>query len=98
MDTFARSGEVTGGFIWGRGAIDVKCGVLSQLEAIEHLLGQKFIPKQDVYLAFGHDEEVGGNDGNFQIALKMRERGVRFRFVLDEGGVIVRRRRRRKEW
>lgn len=83
------SGDVADGYIWGRGAIDVKCGVLSQLEAVEHLLGQGYIPKQDIYLAFGHDEEVGGNDGNLQIALKMRERGVRFRFVLDEGGVIV---------
>ena len=83
------SGKVADGFIWGRGAIDVKSGVLSQLEAVEHLLGQDFRPKQDVYFAFGHDEEVGGNDGNLQIALKMRERGVRFRFVLDEGGVIV---------
>ena len=83
------SGEVADGYIWGRGAIDVKCGVLSQLEAVEYLLGREYAPKQDVYLAFGHDEEVGGNDGNLQIALKMRERGVRFRFVLDEGGVIV---------
>ena len=83
------SGEVADGYIWGRGAIDVKCGVLSQLEAVEHLLDQEFSPKQDVYFAFGHDEEVGGYDGNLQIALKMRERGVRFRFVLDEGGVIV---------
>lgn len=83
------SGEVADGYIWGRGAIDVKCGVLSQLEAVEHLLGQEYAPSQDVYMAFGHDEEVGGNDGNLQIALKMRERGVRFRFVLDEGGVIV---------
>lgn len=83
------SGKVADEYIWGRGAIDVKCGALSQLEAVEHLLTQKFSPKQDVYLAFGHDEEVGGNDGNLQIALKMRERGVRFRFVLDEGGVIV---------
>jgi len=83
------SGAVADGYIWGRGAIDVKCGVLSQLEAVEHLLGEKYAPKQDVYLAFGHDEEVGGNEGNLQIALKMRERGVRFRCVLDEGGVIV---------
>ena len=40
-------------------------------------------------VAVPHDEEVGGDDGNLQIALKMRERGVRFRFVLHEGGLIV---------
>lgn len=83
------SGTIAEGYIWGRGAIDVKCGVLSQLEAIEYLLGQGFTPQQDVYLAFGHDEEIGGVDGNHQIALKLRQRRVRFRFVLDEGGVIV---------
>ncbi|MEN9557569.1 MAG: hypothetical protein RLZZ232_3855 [Planctomycetota bacterium] len=83
------SGDVAEGYVWGRGAIDVKCGVLSQLESVEHLLSLGYIPRQDVYLAFGHDEEVGGHDGNLQIALKMRERGVRFRCVLDEGGVIV---------
>jgi carboxypeptidase PM20D1 len=82
-------GAVADGYVWGRGAMDVKCGALSQLEAIEHLLGQGFQPKQDIYLAFGHDEEVGGNDGNLQISLMLRQRGVRFRFVLDEGGVIV---------
>lgn len=83
------SGEVADGYIWGRGAIDVKCGFMSQLEAVEHLLGQNYVPKQDIYLAFGHDEEIGGGDGNLQIALKMRERGRRFRFVLDEGGIIL---------
>ena len=83
------SGDIADGYIWGRGAIDVKCGALSQLEAIEQLLGEGFQPTQDIYLAFGHDEEIGGNDGNQQIALLLRQREVRFRFVLDEGGVIV---------
>jgi carboxypeptidase PM20D1 len=83
------SGDIAEGYIWGRGAIDVKCGALSQLEAIEQLLSEGFRPKQDIYLAFGHDEEIGGNDGNLQIALILRQRQVRFGFVLDEGGVIV---------
>lgn len=82
-------GVVADGFIWGRGALDVKCGVTSLLEATEHLLEQGFQPKCDVYFAFGHDEEIAGDHGNLQMALRFRERGVRFRFVLDEGGVIV---------
>jgi carboxypeptidase PM20D1 len=76
-------------YIWGRGALDVKCGVMALLEAVEHLIANNFQPECDVYLAFGHDEEIGGIDGNAQIALTLREREVRLRFVLDEGGVIV---------
>ncbi len=82
-------GEIADGFIWGRGSLDVKCGVVGMLEAVEHLLQKGFLPECDVYLAFGHDEEIGGKNGNQQIAVALRGRGVRFRFVLDEGGVIV---------
>ncbi|WP_206028525.1 M20 family peptidase [Thalassoroseus pseudoceratinae] len=82
-------GEIVDGFIWGRGALDVKCGVVGMLEAVEHLLKQGFQPECDVYFAFGHDEEIGGQNGNEQIAVQLRGRGVRFRFVMDEGGVIV---------
>jgi carboxypeptidase PM20D1 len=38
-----------------------------------------------VYLAFGHDEEVGGAGGAAQIAKTLAERGVKFEAVLDEG-------------
>ena len=82
------SGEVAEGFIWGRGALDVKSGVLSVLEAVEYLLENEFQPACDVYLAFGHDEEIGGQ-GNSQIAALLADRGVKLRFVLDEGGAIV---------
>lgn len=85
----AWSGAVIDGYIWGRGALDVKCGVMSLMEAVEHLVKRGFRPQQDVYLAFGHDEEIGGAEGNLQIALKLRQRGVRLRMVLDEGGAMV---------
>ncbi len=83
------AGAIADGFIWGRGALDVKCGVVGMLEAVEFLLAEGFQPECDVYFAFGHDEEVGGKHGNEQIAVALRGRGVRIRFVLDEGGVIV---------
>lgn len=31
-------GVVDGGFVWGRGALDFKVGVIQQLEAIAYLL------------------------------------------------------------
>jgi carboxypeptidase PM20D1 len=38
-----------------------------------------------VYLAFGHDEEVGGARGAAQIAQALAARGVKLESVLDEG-------------
>src|SRR5271166_1091580 len=83
------SGDLAEGFIWGRGALDVKCGALGLLEATERLLDDGFRPSGDVYFALGHDEEVGGNEGNRRVAEILRSRGVRFRFVLDEGGGLT---------
>ena len=85
-----RSREISRtGFIWGRGALDVKCGALGLLEATERLLDDGFRPSGDVYFALGHDEELGGREGNRRVAEILRGRGVRFRFVLDEGGGLT---------
>ncbi|HYR08403.1 MAG TPA: M20 family peptidase [Longimicrobium sp.] len=81
-------GRIAGGFIWGRGAIDNKSAVVGQLEAVEMLLGEGFRPARTVYLAFGHDEEVGGTRGARSIATLLNSRGVELEMVLDEGGVI----------
>ena len=48
-----------------------------------------FQPRQTIYLVFGQDEEVGGERGARQIAQLLKERGVRLRFVLDEGLLIT---------
>jgi len=85
----AFSGQIADGFIWGRGALDVKVGALGLLEAVERLLTDSFQPACDVYLALGHDEEKGGREGNLQIAESLRKRGIRFRYVLDEGGGLT---------
>ena len=61
------------------------------LEAAEMLLGRGFQPDRTVYLAFGHDEEVGGRHGAAAIAKLLEQRGVRPAFILDEGGADHRR-------
>jgi carboxypeptidase PM20D1 len=81
-------GQVADGFIWGRGAIDHKSAVVGMLEAVEMLLGADFRPARTVYLAYGHDEEVGGMHGARAIAAQLTARGVELEMVLDEGGVI----------
>jgi carboxypeptidase PM20D1 len=79
------SGRIAGGYVWGRGAMDDKVGVMGLLEAVEYLLANGFQPQRTIYLAFGHDEEIGGNAGAAQIAALLRSRGIELEFVLDEG-------------
>jgi carboxypeptidase PM20D1 len=81
-------GRIADGLIWGRGAIDNKSAVLGTLEAVEMLLAEGFCPARTVYLAFGHDEEVGGSNGARNIAALLKDRAVELEMVLDEGGII----------
>lgn len=83
------SGAIADGKIWGRGTLDDKIGVIGILEAVENLLKQDFKPDRDVYLMFGYDEEIGGDEGAKVIAHTLKERGITFDFVMDEGGAIV---------
>ena len=83
------SGQLADGFIWGRGAMDDKSSVMAILEAVEYLLKAGFAPKRTLYLAFGHDEEIGGKHGAAQIAELLASRGVQLEFVLDEGMNIL---------
>ncbi|KAI0035355.1 carboxypeptidase S [Vararia minispora EC-137] len=82
------SGYYDGTWIWGRGSCDDKSGTLASLTAVETLLKQGFKPKRTVVLAYGIDEERGGEHGAGHIAeylLKVYgEDG--FAVLVDEGG------------
>ena len=82
-------GEIRDGFIWGRGTWDDKGSLMAILEAAEALATAGFRPRRTVYLAFGHDEENGGQDGARAIATLLAARGVHLDFVLDEGQLIT---------
>jgi carboxypeptidase PM20D1 len=82
------AGVIEDGFVWGRGAIDVKSGVILWLEAVENLLAEGFEPRRTIYLSFGHDEEIGGPEGAVEVARLFRERGIHPAFLFDEGGFI----------
>jgi len=84
------SGTVAGGVVWGRGSVDDKIGVMALLESLEALLADGFRPRRTLYFAFGHDEEVGGGDGAARVAEHFERQGIRFDFVLDEGGALTR--------
>lgn len=83
------SGAITDKEIIGRGTLDDKGTLIGVLEAIEQLLEESFQPERTVYLAFGHDEEVGGPNGAAQIAKLLKRKGVQALMTLDEGGFIA---------
>ncbi len=82
------SGKIDEGYIWGRGTLDCKHGVIAILEAVRKLLEAGYQPERTVYIALGHDEEIGGVDGNQKIADWFRSQGKRLHLILDEGGCI----------
>jgi acetylornithine deacetylase/succinyl-diaminopimelate desuccinylase-like protein len=56
-------GEIEGGFIWGRGALDMKGGVAMMLSAFLRAKAAGAELPGDVILALVTDEEAGGDDG-----------------------------------
>lgn len=83
------SGAIADGFVWGRGTLDDKVGVLSTLEAVEALIAKGYNPHRTVYLAFGDDEETGGHGAGAIVAL-LKSRGVHPLVAIDEGSAIIR--------
>jgi len=83
------AGEIKNEILWGRGTMDDKVSVIGILEAAEYLLAVGFSPERTIYLAFGHDEEVGGLNGAQAIVKHMKEEGIQPEFVLDEGFAIT---------
>ncbi len=82
-------GACADGYVWGRGALDMKGQLVTLLEAVESLLKMGYSPKRTIYLAFGHDEEIYGMNGALQIAKALHQQGVRLAALLDEGGNLI---------
>lgn len=84
----AFSGTIAEGKIWGRGTVDTKTPLFAMFSALEELLCEGFVPKCNVWIASSHEEEIAG-DGIRLAAEYFREQGIRFEFVLDEGGAVI---------
>ncbi len=82
------SGAIADGYVWGRGALDIKCQLIAIMESVETLLKGGYQPERTVYLAFGHDEEIGGT-GAKAIVEWLSDREIHPGVVLDEGGQIA---------
>lgn len=76
------------GCLYGRGALDCKGTMYVELQAVEELLSEGFVPPCDVYLEFSINEETGG-DGAAAAMRYLRDKGLRFAFVMDEGGAVI---------
>lgn len=83
------SGTIREGKIYGRGTLDDKINVIAALEAVEALLAEGYAPKKTIYLSFGHDEEIGGDQGAKLVAEHLKAQKANISFAIDEGGFIA---------
>ncbi len=81
-------GELRDGFVWGRGALDMKGVMVSLLESVEALLNEGYQPQRTIHLAFGHDEEIMGYQGSLKIVEHFKAKGAHLAAILDEGGIM----------
>jgi len=56
-------GRVVDGFVWGRGALDMKSGIAMMVAALLRARAEGLEPPGDVVLAIVSDEEAGGDFG-----------------------------------
>jgi carboxypeptidase PM20D1 len=77
--------EMKDGYIYGRGALDMKNIVMAIMESAEELCRKGFMPARDIWIALGGDEERTGINGAMKTAKWFLEKGIQFSFVLDEG-------------
>ena len=83
------SGEIADGCIWGRGSTDCKCVIMAEMEAVEALLKEGFMPDYDLYLAYGYNEEVQAKEKSArEIVAYLAEQGVKLGCVFDEGSGV----------
>lgn len=81
-------GIIEDGVLWGRGTLDTKGSLNGVMQAAEKLISEGFVPENDIYMAFGGDEEVNGH-GATDIVEYFKANGLTPGVVLDEGGAVV---------
>ncbi len=81
------SGINIDGCVWGRGAQDMKGPQCALLSAIDALLLEGWRPDREIWLYLSCDEEIGGETTQ-KAAAWLKERGLHFETVFDEGGTI----------
>ena len=67
------SGEIQDGYVWGRGAVDMKDFDAMVLSVVRARQRQGRVPQRPVVLAFTADEEAGGHRGAEPLVRDLRE-------------------------
>lgn len=80
------SGKREGGYIWGRGALDIKSLTIAQLMAVVDLKRRGTKLRRDVIFLAVPDEELGGILGAKKLLDQHPELFENVGFVLNEGG------------
>ncbi len=85
------AGKLVDGFVWGRGALDMKGGVAMMLAAFMRIKAQGVQPPGDIILAIVADEEVGGEYGAKYLVEEHADLFKDVRYALGEfGGFTMR--------
>jgi acetylornithine deacetylase/succinyl-diaminopimelate desuccinylase-like protein len=86
VDPFA--GTVKDGFVWGRGALDMKSMTVIEVMVMKLLKRQHVELKGDIILAATADEEKGGEEGAGWLTRNCPEK-IRADYVINEGGGLA---------
>ncbi|MCQ2445761.1 MAG: M20/M25/M40 family metallo-hydrolase, partial [Clostridia bacterium] len=84
----AFEGILKDGVLHGRGTLDTKITLNGILFAADKLIGEGFVPENDVYFAFSGQEEIFG-PGAVHIVDWFKKQGIVPAMVVDEGGAVV---------
>jgi acetylornithine deacetylase/succinyl-diaminopimelate desuccinylase-like protein len=79
-------GRIVDGWIWGRGALDMKSGVTMMLTAVMRAKAEGLSPAGDIVLAILCDEEAGGDQGAKFLVEDHAERFEGIPYALGEFG------------
>lgn len=80
------SGEIRDGYLWGRGAIDMKDTVAVMLATARHFARTGTRPAREIVLAFLADEEAGGKFGAHWLVEHRPELFAGVTEAIGEGG------------
>ena len=81
-------GVVKDGFVWGRGAIDMKSMTAMEVVVMKLLKRNNIEPKGDIILAATADEEKGGEAGAGWLVRNHLEK-IQAKHVINEGGGLA---------
>ncbi|MDQ1331315.1 MAG: hypothetical protein QG578_1583 [Thermodesulfobacteriota bacterium] len=74
------------GYIWGRGALDMKGGLAMMISAVMKAKAENLVPAGDILLAVLSDEEAGGDIGAKYLVEKHPEQFAGIRYAIGEFG------------